>query len=73
MGARPKKQTYERVRLDSARQIRLMIVMAVLGVGALLLVIWRLYSLMIQDYDYYAGLALRNQTRSTTYIFFSPR
>ena len=66
MGARPKKQTYERVRLDSARQIRLMIVMAVLGVGALLLVIWRLYSLMIQDYDYYAGLALRNQTRSTT-------
>ncbi|MBE6923548.1 MAG: PASTA domain-containing protein [Ruminococcaceae bacterium] len=66
MGERPKKQTYERVRLDSARQIRLMIVMAVLGVGALLLVIWRLYSLMIQDYDYYAGLALRNQTRTTT-------
>ena len=65
-GKRPKKQTYERVRLDSARQIRLMIVMAVLGVGALLLVIWRLYSLMIQDYDYYAGLALRNQTRTTT-------
>ena len=65
-GKRPKKQTYERVRLDSARQIRLMIVMAVLGVGALLLIIWRLYSLMIQNYDYYAGLALRNQTRTTT-------
>ena len=66
MGKKPKKQTYERVRLDSARQLRLMIVMAVLGVGALLLVIWRLYSLMIVDYDYYAGLALRNQTRTTT-------
>ena len=66
MGKKPKKQTYERVRLDSGRQIRLMIVMAVLGVGALLLVIWRLYSLMIVDYDYYAGLALRNQTRTTT-------
>lgn len=65
MGKKPKKQTYERVRLDSSQHIRLMIVMAVLGVAALLLVIWRLYSLMILDYEYYAGLALRNQTRTT--------
>ena len=66
MGRKPKKQTYERVRVDSAQHIRLMLVMAVLGVGALLLVVWRLYDLMILQYDYYASLALRNQTRTTT-------
>ena len=66
MGKKPKKQTYERVRLDSAQHIRLMIVMAVLGFGAMLLVLWRLYDLMIVNYEYYAGLALRNQTRTTT-------
>ena len=65
MGRKPRKQTYERVRLDSAQHIRLMIVMGVLGVLAALLVIWRLYDLMIVNYDYYAGLALRNQTRTT--------
>ena len=65
MGRKPRKQTYERVRLDSAQHIRVMIVMGVLGVLAALLVIWRLYDLMIVNYDYYAGLALRNQTRTT--------
>ena len=65
MGRKPKKQTYERVRLDSAQHIRLMIVMAALGIGAALLVLWRLYDLMIVNYDYYASLALRNQTRTT--------
>ena len=66
MGRKPKKQAYERVRLDSAQHIRLMLVMAVLGIGGVLLVFWRLYDLMIVNYDYYAGLALRNQTRTTT-------
>ena len=65
MGRKPGKQTYERVRLDSAQHIRVMIVMSVLGVLAALLVIWRLYDLMNVNYDYYAGLALRNQTRTT--------
>ena len=65
MGGKPGKRTYERVRLDSAQHIRLMIVMAMLGIGALLLVLLRLYDLMIVNYDYYAGLALRNQTRTT--------
>ena len=65
MGRKPRKQTYERVRLDSAQHIRVMMVMGVLGVLAALLVIWRLYDLMIVNYDYYAGLALRNQTRTT--------
>ena len=66
MGSRPKKQTYERVRLDSGQHIRLMAVMGLLGIGALLLVLWRLYDLMIVSYDYYGGLALRNQTRTTS-------
>ena len=66
MGRKPKKQAYERVRLDSAQHIRLMLVMAVLGIGGVLLVVCRLYDLMIVNYDYYAGLALRNQTRTTT-------
>ena len=40
--------------------------MAVLGLLAFLPVGLRLYNLMIRDYDYYADLALRNQTRTTT-------
>ena len=66
MGKRPKKQNYERVRLDSAQHIRLMIVMALFGVLGAMVVAWRLYDLMILRYDYYASLALRNQTRTTT-------
>ena len=66
MGRKPRKQTYERVRLDSGQHIRLMAVMGLLGIGALLLVLWRLYDLMIVSYDYYGGLALRNQTRTTS-------
>ena len=66
MGKKPKKQTYERVRLDSGHHRRLLLTMAVLGLLAFLPVFWRLYHLMIRQYDYYAGLALRNQTRTTT-------
>ena len=66
MGKKPKKQTYERVRLDSGHHRRLLVTMAVLGLLAFLPVFWRLYHLMIRQYDYYAGLALRNQTRTTT-------
>ena len=66
MGNKPKKQTYERVRMDSGHHRRLLVTMAVLGMLAFLPVFWRLYDLMIRQYDYYAGLALRNQTRTTT-------
>ena len=37
-----------------------------LGMLAFVPVFFRLYILMIRDYDYYAQLALRNQTRTTT-------
>ena len=45
-------------------------VMALLGALAFGPVAWRLYDLMIEHYDYYAGLALRNQSRTTS---VSPR
>ena len=65
MGKRPKQRSYERVRFDSGQHIRLMIAMAFFGLGTMLLIGWRLHSLMITQYDYYANLALRNQTRTT--------
>ena len=40
--------------------------MLVLGLAAFLPMALRLYDLMIRNYDYYAGLALRNQTRTTS-------
>ena len=66
MGRKPKKQTYERVRFDSAQHTRLWLTMGFFCLGTLLLIGWRLYDLMIVQYEYYANLALRNQTRTTT-------
>ena len=65
MGKGRKKQSYERVRFDSAQHSRLWLTMAVFCLGTMLLIGWRLYDLMILQYDYYARLALRNQTRTT--------
>ncbi len=67
MKKRPQKKEYARIRGDSGQHIRILAVMAVLGLAAFLPVGLRLYQLMIGQYDYYAGLALRNQTR-TTYV-----
>ena len=65
MAKEQKKKTYMRIRGDSGQHRRILAVAAVLGVIAFVPVALRLYSLMITDYDYYAGLALRNQTRTT--------
>ena len=59
------KQSFGRLRMDSGQHLRIGIVMAVLGILAFVPVSMRLYSLMVRDYDYYARLALRNQTRTT--------
>ena len=67
MGKRPKRKDYTRVRLDSGHHRRILLVMLVLGLLAFVPVIGRLYGLMIADYGYYADLALRNQTRTTSY------
>ena len=61
-----RKVRYERVRFDSGQHHRIMAVTAILGVLAFVPVVLQLYTLMVRDYDYYAKLALRNQTRTTT-------
>ncbi len=66
MGKRPRKKEYERVRMDSGHHRRILYACAVLGLLAFVPVGLRLYDLMIVNYDYYANLALRNQTRTTT-------
>ena len=60
------KPRYERVRYDTGHHRRIRIVMAVLGLVAFVPVALQLYKLMVVDYEYYAKLALRNQTRTTT-------
>ncbi|MBR5126065.1 MAG: PASTA domain-containing protein [Oscillospiraceae bacterium] len=60
-----KKRAYGRLRMDSGHHRRIMVVMAVLGLAAFLPVGVRLWGLMVRDYTYYAGLALKNQTRTT--------
>ena len=56
----------ERLRYDTGQHNRILIVMVLLGILAFVPVFVRLYTLMVTDYDYYANLALRNQTRTTT-------
>ena len=60
------KKRYERVRFDSGQHHRILAVMAVLGLVAFVPAALRLTQLMVRDYEYYAKLALRNQTRTTT-------
>ena len=60
-----KKQTYDRLRLSSGHHKRILLAALVFGALAFVPVGLRLYSLMVTNYDYYAGLALRNQTRTT--------
>ena len=64
MGQR--KKNYTRLRADSGQHRRILAIMAVLGVLAFVPVGLRLGQLMVKEYDYYSGLALRNQTRTTT-------
>ncbi len=51
--------------MDSGQHRRVMLIAVFLGILAFLPMIARLYSLMVDQYEYYSGLALRNQTRST--------
>ncbi|MDY4220899.1 MAG: penicillin-binding transpeptidase domain-containing protein [Candidatus Faecousia sp.] len=60
-----KQKEYGRLRMDSGQHRRVMLIAAFLGILAFLPMIARLYSLMVEQYEYYSGLALRNQTRST--------
>ena len=63
--SKPRKPHYSRVRMDSGHHRRILAVMALLGIVAFIPATLRLYELMVVDYEYYARLALRNQTRTT--------
>ena len=65
MGKQQRKK-YDRLRLSTGQHRRVMAVALILGVAAFVPIGLQLYCLMIRDYDYYAGQALRNQTRTTT-------
>ena len=66
MGKEPKrKKEYSRLRSDTGQHHRIMAVMVILGIVAFMPVGFRLYRLMVTEYDYYSSLALRNQTRTT--------
>jgi len=60
-----KKKTYSRVRGDSGHHRRILWMGLLLGILAFVPITVQLFGLMVRDYDYYANLALRNQTRTT--------
>ena len=60
-----KRKEYARIRQDSGQQRRILWTAVILGILAFIPVGIRLYQLMVANYDYYARLALDNQTRVT--------
>ena len=60
------KKGYYRIRGDSGHHWRILAVMAILGMAVFVPAALRLYQLMVAQYDHYAALALKNQTRTTT-------
>ena len=65
MGRKPKVKEYNRIRKDPGQHRRITYTALFLGIIAFIPLLMQLYSLMVRDYDYYANLALRNQTRTT--------
>ena len=60
------RKTYRRLRFDSGHHHRIIWTALALGIVAFVPIGFRLYQLMVQQYDYYSFKALRNQTRTTT-------
>jgi len=65
MAKKERPREYNRIRLDSGQHRRIKIVSLLLGVLAFIPITVQLFGLMVRDYEYYARLALRNQTRTT--------
>ena len=65
MGKNAKPRDYNRIRKDTGQHRRITLTALFLGILAFIPLIMQLYALMVRDYDYYARLALRNQTRTT--------
>ena len=59
------RREYRRVRKDSGQHRRILAAALVLGLLAFVPIGFRLYRLMVKEYDYYSRIALNNQTRST--------
>ncbi len=60
-----KKKEYLRIRGDTGQHHRILMSALLLGILAFVPVAVRLFQLMVTQYDYYADLALKNQTRAT--------
>ncbi len=65
MDRKKSAKEYARIRADTGQHKRILGTGLVLGILAFVPVAFRLYNLMVTNYDYYADLALRNQTRTT--------
>ena len=65
MGRKVKRREYNRIRKDTGQHRRITLTALFLGILAFIPLLMQLYTLMVRDYDYYARLALRNQTRTT--------
>ena len=61
-----RKEEYTRIRVDSGHQRRILALMALLGVLGFIPAVFQFHKLMVTDYSYYADLARKNQTRTTT-------
>ena len=59
-------EEFGRLRMDTGQHRRVLLTALVLGIAAFVPMALRLYDLMVRNYDHYAALALRNQTRSTS-------
>ena len=66
MAKHQQRKRYARLRADTGQHRRILAVMVLLGAAVFIPVGFRLYQLMVEEYDYYAGLALRNQSRTTS-------
>ena len=62
---KPRRKEYNRIRGDSGQRRRIWLTCVLLGLVAFVPITVRLYGLMVRQYEYYADLALRNQTRTT--------
>lgn len=60
-----RKPHYERARINSGHHRRILAVMLLMAFLAFIPVSFRLFDLMVIQYERYAALALRNQTRTT--------
>ena len=60
-----KKKQYSRLRADTGQHMRILATGLTLGMLAFVPIGMQLYNLMVVNFEYYAQLALRNQTRTT--------